>query len=51
MVVIAPPIFKDHATFAQGVKQFPVQAFGSEASVEAFGVAVLPGAALIARSA
>jgi hypothetical protein len=44
VVVITPPVFKDHAAFAEGVEDFAVEALRTETTVETFGVTVLPGA-------
>ena len=40
-VVAASPVFEDDAAFTQRVERLPFEAFGSKATVEAFGAAVL----------
>jgi hypothetical protein len=47
VIVITPPVFEDNAAFAQGVKEFPIQALRSEPPIEAFRMPVLPGAARV----
>ena len=47
LVVVMPPVFNHHASFAQIEEQFPTETFVSEATVKAFDIAILPGAAWI----
>ena len=43
-VAIAPPAFDDHLGFAQAINDLPVERLVAQAGIEAFDIAILPGA-------
>lgn len=42
-VVVSPPVFGEHLRLQQGEKEFLVEQFVSEATIQRFNVGVLPG--------
>ena len=42
VVVVVPPLFKDHLCFPQRMERLPIEAFIAQTTVKALVIAILP---------